>query len=100
MTMTVEQALAELRRHRRRLSELGVRHVAVFGSFARGEAGPGSDLDILISLDPERRIDLFAYAGIALAIEEILGRRIDMANHARLRPHVRPSVERDAIHAF
>ena len=62
--MTVEQALTELRRNRRRLNDLGVLHLAIFGSFARGEERPGSDLDVLVSLDPERRIDLFTYAGI------------------------------------
>jgi uncharacterized protein len=98
--MTVEQALAELRRNRRRLNDLGVLHLAIFGSFARGEERPESDLDVLVSLDPDRRIDLFAYAGIELTLEEILGRRVDMANGERLKPHVRSSVERDAIYAF
>ena len=72
----------------------------VFASDTRWTVVRGSDLDVLVSLDPERRIDLFAYAGIELALDEILGRRVDMANGERLRPHVRSSVERDAIYAF
>jgi len=56
-------------------AEHGATNVRVFGSFARGEAGPDSDLDLLVDLEPER--SLFDQVDLKLALEEILGRRVD-----------------------
>jgi uncharacterized protein len=50
--MNKRDAIEVLRRHRDDLRARGVTHAALFGSVARGESGPGSDLDILIELDP------------------------------------------------
>lgn len=94
------QSLTILRQHEAELRARGVVYAAIFGSVARGEARPDSDVDVLIDLDPAVRLNLFAYAGIAADLQEWIGHPVDLARRARLRPHVRPSVEASAVRAF
>ncbi|MFI5022204.1 MAG: nucleotidyltransferase family protein [Alphaproteobacteria bacterium] len=89
-----------LKAHRPALERLGVRHAAVFGSLARGEERPESDVDILIETDPAVVHSLFAYGGIQQSLEEWIGRPVDLAGKERLRPAAAVEAERDAIHAF
>ena len=97
--MNRDQAIAMLRAHERELRQLGVRHAALFGSLARGEARRRSDIDILIEIEPDAEIGLFEYVGITQYLEELFP-KADVANRAALKPHVRPSAERDAVYAF
>ena len=92
--------LTKLRAREADLRRCGVVHVAVFGSAARDEARADSDVDLFVDLAPEVANDFLAYAGIAADLEEIVGRDVDVARHDRLRPHVRPSAERQAVYAF
>lgn len=89
-----------LRDHREQLSKLGIRHASIFGSVARGEDRPDSDVDIVVDLDSDRVRDLFAYTNVRHKIEELIGRPVDMAQRSRLRRHVAHEIERDGINAF
>jgi hypothetical protein len=62
--MDRQEILARLRENEPALRARGVRHVALFGSRARGEAGLGSDIDIMIEFSPEARVTVFNYAGL------------------------------------
>ena len=62
-----------LREHMDELREMGVTSLELFGSVARDDARPDSDVDLLVELDPDMPIGLFEYANIQLHIEEILG---------------------------
>jgi uncharacterized protein len=95
-----EEIIATLRAHEPELRRRGVRHAALFGSFARGESKRTSDIDILIELDPEALVGLYEYAGITQYLEDLFPVRIDVANRSTLKALVRPSVERDAFYAF
>ena len=92
--------LAKLRAHEVELRERGVVHVAVFGSVVRSEHRTDSDVDLFVDLTPSVADDFFAYAGIAADLEQIVGRDVDVARRDRLRPHVRPSAEAQAVYAF
>jgi predicted nucleotidyltransferase len=96
----IEDVIAALRVHERELRESGVLHAAVFGSVARGEAGPDSDVDIMVDLNDEIVRSLFDYAGVYGALERAIGRPVDVADAKRLKPHVRPSAMTDAVRAF
>src|SRR5437667_12691677 len=98
--MNCQEALAILLKHRDALQARGVRHAALFGSVARGEARPDSDLDILIELDPSAELDVFAYVGLRRYIAELFTGPVDVVDRDALKPHVRPPAESDAIYAF
>ncbi|MFI4988150.1 MAG: nucleotidyltransferase domain-containing protein [Alphaproteobacteria bacterium] len=89
-----------LQANRARLRRSGVRHLSLFGSTARGEAAPGSDVDILVELDGRKRLDVFDYAGIAGEIQKLLPMRADVALRDRLNARLTPEVLRDEIRVF
>jgi predicted nucleotidyltransferase len=95
-----DEAIARLRAHRQQLEAVGVRHAAIFGSVARGDNRPDSDVDVLVDVDAGRVRSLFDLARIQSHVEEIVGGQVDVARRDRLRPHVAAEAERDAIYAF
>ena len=98
--VTLTEALAILRAHRPELEARGIRHAALFGSLARGEAGPDSDIDILIDLEPTPRMTIYDYVGKKNIVEDCFPVPVDVVALDWLRPEIRPNVERDAIYAF
>lgn len=71
----------------------------VFGSVTRGEAGPESDVDLLVELDPERRISLLGFILGRQAIEDMLECRVDLIASHGVRPEFREEVLREAVEA-
>lgn len=98
--MNRQDVIATLRAHGAELRRQGVARAPVFGSVARDEAKPDSDLDILVEIDPTANLDVYAYVGVAQYLAELFPIRFDVANRAQLKPHVRPSAEREAVYAF
>jgi uncharacterized protein len=98
--MNRQDIIGRLRENELALRERGVVHAALFGSLARGDDRPDSDIDIMIEIAPQADIGLFEYVGIKHYIEDLLGSRVDIANRDYLKPQVRPHAERDAIYAF
>jgi predicted nucleotidyltransferase len=100
MIGTLNDVLQTLRDHENELKQLGASHAAVFGSVARGEAKPSSDIDVLVDLDPERPMGVFQYARLKLYIDEILDGAGDVVNRRTLKPLLRDSILHDAVDAF
>jgi uncharacterized protein len=98
--MNTQDAIAVLRQHADALRARGVRHAALFGSVARGSAGPDSDIDIMIELDPARHIDVFTYAELKQHIEGLFAAPVDVVNRDGLKPHLRDPVIASAVYAF
>jgi predicted nucleotidyltransferase len=73
----------------------GARNVRIIGSVARGEAGPDSDLDLLVDLETGR--SLLDHAALMIELERILGCKVDVAVEQGLRPPVRDRVLREAV---
>jgi predicted nucleotidyltransferase len=73
----------------------GVTDVRVFGSVARGEADEQSDIDLLVSVAPER--SLFDLGGLLMDLQDLLGRQIDLVTERGLRPRLREQVLREAL---
>src|SRR5579863_2023870 len=92
---SVEAIIATLLAHAAELRAAGIRHLSMFGSTARGEAGSDSDVDLLAELDPEAHIGLIRLAGIELRLGKILGRRVDLLPEPIQRARLRANVERD-----
>ncbi len=85
---------------RHRLVELcrrhGIRRLAVFGSAARGEMLPDSDIDLLVEFIPGRRVGLRFFA-VQEELSHLVGREVDLNTPAFLSPHFRDRVTAEAI---
>ena len=73
----------------------GARNVRMIGSVARGEAGPDSDLDLLVDL--ERGRSLLDQAALMIELEKLLGCKVDVATDQGLRSRVRERVLKEAV---
>jgi len=73
----------------------GVKNLQVFGSFARGQAGPDSDVDFLVDVEPGRTyLDLGAFL---LDLQELLGRRVDVVTERALRPSIKDQILQESV---
>ena len=97
--MKSEDVLSILRRNEGALRARGVRRAALFGSVARGENQPDSDIDIMIEIEPEADIGVFEYAGIKQYIASLFDGPVDVVSRDNLKPFIRPAIA-DAIYAF
>jgi predicted nucleotidyltransferase len=88
-----------LREKRVEILEIAAKHgasnVRIFGSVARDEAGPDSDVDVLVDLEPGRT--LLDHAGLMLDLERLLGCKVDVAVDGGLRERVRDRVLAEAV---
>jgi predicted nucleotidyltransferase len=100
MVPSLSHVLQTLQAHEGDLRRQGVRHAAVFGSVARGEARADSDIDVLVELDPEQPIGIFEYARLKLYIGDLLGGPGDVVNRKTLKPLLRDAILREAVNAF
>jgi predicted nucleotidyltransferase len=95
-----DEVISKLRQHAPELQAKGVLHLALFGSTARNEAGPDSDVDLMAEYDPARQLSLLDVSRFHLDLEAMLGAKVDLANRLRMRPIIKESAEEDAIDAF
>ena len=73
-----------------------VKELSVFGSAARGEMRPDSDIDLLVEFIPEAKVDLFKYSGLMLDLSKLIGRKVDLVSKKGLKPLIRASVLNEA----
>jgi len=96
--MRQQEVLAVLVNHQSSLKDFGVKSLMLFGSVARDEARPDSDVDLLVEFD--RPIGLFTFVRLKRYLEEILERSVDLGTPDSLKPYLREPVFREAIRAF
>lgn len=87
-----------LQDHRQQIIELAARHgarnVRVFGSVARGDASPDSDIDFLVDMEPGR--SLLDLGGLLMDLQHLLGCPVDIVTEAGLRHRIREQVLQEA----
>ena len=74
----------------------GVKELSLFGSAARGEMRPESDIDMMVEFQPGVRIGLVKFESLAGELESLAGLRVDLVTKRGLKPWVRPPVLKDA----
>jgi len=88
-----------VRANRRRILEAasrrGARNLRLFGSVARGDFRPESDVDILVEMEPGR--SLLDMCGLSLDLENILGRKVDVFTEKSLKDRIRGRAIREAV---
>jgi uncharacterized protein len=98
--MDRQDILAKLRENEAALRARGVNHAALFGSHARGDDRPDSDIDIMIEVDPAAGIGVYEYVALKDYIAQLFDGPVDVVSREGLKPYLRPAVTADAIYAF
>jgi len=98
--MNRQEIIATLKENEPTLRARGVSHAALFGSRARGDERPDSDIDIMIEFDPAAHVTVFNYAGLKDYIAGLFDGPVDVVNRDGLKAYVRPAATADAIYAF
>ena len=98
--ITTEQVIGTLRAHEPALRAAGIRALSLFGSVARGEARPDSDIDLVAAFDPAAKMDLIRLVGLERELSDLLGREVQILPAPINKPRLRAEVERDRVRAF
>jgi predicted nucleotidyltransferase len=96
----LDAAIAILRCYESALRARGIRHAAVFGSVARGDNRPDSDLDILVEFEPQAEGSIYEYMRLKDYIAGLFEGPVDVIDRDALKPHLRAPSARDAVYAF
>jgi predicted nucleotidyltransferase len=97
--VTRDEVIARLRAQEPELRRAGIRHVALFGSTARGAAHPG-DVDLLIAFDDAKRYTLLDYSRVQRQLAQLLGTDVDLAFEPLQKERFRARVQRELVRAF
>lgn len=92
MAPPTHQVLEEAMRY---LKKRGVKNIAVFGSRARGDARPDSDLDLLVDFPEET--SLFDHVGMEMELSKLLGVKVELVSRHAVSPHMREIIEGEAV---
>jgi hypothetical protein len=79
-----------------KLSAMGVRRLGLFGSVVRDQAGPASDIDVLVEFQGAATFD--SYMDVKFLLEELLGRPVDLVTRKALRERMKPQIEKEAVY--
>jgi predicted nucleotidyltransferase len=99
-TPTLAGVIQRLRGHTGELRQLGIAQLYVYGSVARGEAKPWSDVDLFADLADEQRWNIVRWGHVLDRLEEILVRRVDFAARGSLPEDLRRRAEAEAVAAL
>jgi uncharacterized protein len=100
--MRRDDVIARLKQTEPALRAFGVGALYLFGSHARDEAGPQSDIDVFVDPAPGSELAFIPFMEAYDALQEAFDRRIEIgySTRAGLSPHVRKDVEREAVRVF
>lgn len=98
--MDKERILGILREHEPELKAAGLLHLRLFGSVARDEATPQSDVDLLADYDESMRIGLLDLSRFQYQLTDLLGSEVHLSSEKMMRPRIRARVLREAVSAF
>src|SRR5580693_9208901 len=100
MSINKEQVIAKLREHEPELKAAGIIRLAVFGSVARGDNSPESDVDLLADFDKTKHYTLLTTGRIENHLADLLGTKVELSSPEWLKESVKNQILREAIPAF
>lgn len=96
MSVTTKKDLMDLlQSHQAELRAFGVKRCGLFGSFARNQPTPQSDVDLLVEFEPGQKT-FINFSNLAFFLEELFGRRVDLVTMESLSPYIGPHILREA----
>jgi predicted nucleotidyltransferase len=98
MIRTKQDVLKVLNKNCSRLRALGVGRIGLFGSFLRGEQHPGSDIDLLVEFDVERKT-FDAFMELSFFLEEVLQHKVELVTIESLSPYIGPYILKEVEYA-
>src|SRR5215469_13643186 len=98
--MDKSTVIAKLRQHEPELKAAGITRLSLFGSVARGDASPESDVDLVADFDPAKQFSLLEMVGLENRLADILGAHVDLTPARALKDRIRDRVTSEAVLAF
>ncbi len=98
--MSSNDAISILRAHEVELKAAGVRSLRIFGSVARDEAGPESDIDLEAAFENVDALTLLDIAKLERHLSGLLGRRVELIQQGTFKEGLRERLEAEAVLAF
>ena len=96
--MEREKVLEIIQLHQTQLQELGIKSLGLFGSVAREQAKPDSDVDFLVEFS--KPIEFFNFFRVQHYLEDILGCNVDLGTFDALKEHLRKPVSEEVVRVF
>ena len=98
--MDRNKIISRLREHREALKrDYGVTSIGVFGSAARDELRPDSDIDLLVEFSPDRRFGVFGFVQLQRHLETLLGRQVDLTTPRSLKKQLKDQILQELVRA-
>jgi predicted nucleotidyltransferase len=98
--MDREHVIATLREHEAELKSAGVVRLSLFGSVARGDSTPQSDVDLMAEFDAARKFSVLGRVHLENRLADLLGAKVELANTPMLRDGIRERAVREAVLVF
>jgi predicted nucleotidyltransferase len=98
--MRREEVISKLKQTEPALRAFGVAALYLCGSYARGEAGPDSDVDVFVDPAADKKFGFLEFMDAYEAIQDALGQNVDYGTRAGLHPGLRPEIEQEAVRIF
>ena len=98
--MNRDEVISKLRAHEAELKAAGILRLAIFGSVARGDNSPESDVDLLADFDKTKHYTLLTMGRLESRLADLLGTRVDLSSPEWLKESVKNQVLREAVFAF
>jgi uncharacterized protein len=98
--MKRDDVISKLRAHEAELKAAGILRLAIFGSVARGDNSPESDVDLLAEFDKTKHYTLLTMGRIESRLADLLGTRVDLSSPEWLKESVKEQALREAVLAF